>query len=209
MVNYKNGKIYKIVNDNTDDIYVGSTTIQLSHRFQAHKNKAEKVPTRKLYKFINDNDGFDNFRIILIENFACNNREELLQREQYYKDLLKPSLNTYNCYGTDEDKRAEYIKQHNKDYYEKNNDKEKKRHKEYYEKNNDKLLQQKKEYYQKNKDGKTQYNKEYYQKNKDKVKQLRKEYYEKNKNKKVKYNPADYPVMENIIKEENDELKAN
>ena len=37
MVNYQNGKIYKIVNDVTDDIYVDSTIQQLSHRFQDHK----------------------------------------------------------------------------------------------------------------------------------------------------------------------------
>ena len=37
MCDYENGKIYKIVNDVDDDIYIGSTTQPLCKRFGDHK----------------------------------------------------------------------------------------------------------------------------------------------------------------------------
>ena len=36
MVNYSNGKIYKIVSNNTDKIYIGSTTVKLAVRKARH-----------------------------------------------------------------------------------------------------------------------------------------------------------------------------
>ena len=42
MVNYQNGKIYKITNSNTNDIYVGSTTDDLCNRLNQHKYQLKK-----------------------------------------------------------------------------------------------------------------------------------------------------------------------
>ena len=62
MVNYGNGKIYKIerLSDNVL-IYVGCTTKEyLSSRLVEHKNKAKQCPNRKVYKLISDNEGWAN-----------------------------------------------------------------------------------------------------------------------------------------------------
>lgn len=64
MINYGNGKIYKIINESGDTIYIGSTTQKLCQRYQLHKYKSK------------------NNKIILIENYACNSKEELLRKEQ-------------------------------------------------------------------------------------------------------------------------------
>ena len=65
MVNYQNGKVYKIINENNEIIYIGSTTEEkLCKRYAKHKLKAP------------------NHKIILIENYSCNSKEELCMREQ-------------------------------------------------------------------------------------------------------------------------------
>jgi hypothetical protein len=70
-IDYKNGKIYKIVNDVNDNIYVGSTISTLTRRFSQHKGDSKNITKqkRKFYAAVNL-IGFDHFRIILIENFA-------------------------------------------------------------------------------------------------------------------------------------------
>jgi predicted GIY-YIG superfamily endonuclease len=58
MVNYGNGKVYKIINYTSDDIYVGSTCLQLSKRLSHHKEKSGESPNRKFFKFVEENGGW-------------------------------------------------------------------------------------------------------------------------------------------------------
>ena len=60
---YQNAKIYKIVNDIDQLIYVGSTIKSLSQRFSDHKYDAKRYPERKLYKHFSKY-GIDHFKII-------------------------------------------------------------------------------------------------------------------------------------------------
>ena len=71
MVNYSNGKIYKIISDQTDLIYIGSTTQQLSKRKQRHKSNKD-CSSKEILQY-------EDARIILIEMFSCNCKEELNQ----------------------------------------------------------------------------------------------------------------------------------
>jgi predicted GIY-YIG superfamily endonuclease len=41
-MNYENSKIYKLVNDVDDKIYVGSTATTLAKRLYGHKNSAKR-----------------------------------------------------------------------------------------------------------------------------------------------------------------------
>jgi hypothetical protein len=96
MLNFQNAKIYKLVNSEDDEIYIGSTcgTLHLSKsRHKKHKNRQSH---RKVYAHLN-RIGWSNVRIILIEDFPCNNKNELLRREQHYIDTLHPSLNKNNA----------------------------------------------------------------------------------------------------------------
>ena len=82
---YKNAKIYKILNHVNDEVYVGSTTQALSKRMSCHRGNT-KLETRKnkpLYKLMNE-IGVDSFYIELIEDYSCDNIEQLLQREGFY-----------------------------------------------------------------------------------------------------------------------------
>jgi len=132
MIDYKKGKIYKIVNDLNDEIYVGSTVNTLSQRMAHHKYNFEKYPERKIYKFIRDIGGdWSHCKIILIEDYPCERKEQLLQREQYYKKIA--TLNDNNCYGLD--------KKRYKKWYESNKDNIKEYKEKYYESNKDKILE--------------------------------------------------------------------
>ena len=86
MVNYQKSKIYKIT-FNGEMKYVGSTVQPLKDRLSKHKSKVCVV------KAEGDKIGWENVMILLIENYKCNNKEELMRREQYWMDELRPSLN--------------------------------------------------------------------------------------------------------------------
>ena len=65
---YDNAVIYKIVNSTDGQIYVGSTTTTLSKRLHQHKRASRKNHERPLYAHLH-NVGFNNFRIVLVEEF--------------------------------------------------------------------------------------------------------------------------------------------
>ena len=186
---FTKGKIYKITNDFNDDVYIGSTCDRLVKRFNSHKREAKKENSknRPLYKLIN-NVGFDRFRIQLIEEFPCNDKYELRQREGHYIRELSKNLNknsegrTVKEYYKD---NKEKIKETKKEYYKDNKEKIKERKQKKYQENKEKILENQKEYYDKNKekisDYQKQYQKEYYEDNKEKILENNKEYYEKNK----------------------------
>jgi len=123
-MDYKNGKIYKLVSDFTEKIYIGSTCSPLSKRHYQHikafntgKNRCTSVELLKLGKT----------RIELIEDFACERKEQLYAREGYFiklnKDICANKViegRTRNEYIND---KKEIISQNWKDYYTKNKDK--------------------------------------------------------------------------------------
>ena len=96
MPNYANGKVYKLINSVDGKIYIGSTTVSLSTRLAEHKSTAKRKPSFAHRHF--NTIGWDKVRIVLIETVTCINREQLIQREQHYIDLLKPSLNGRSAY---------------------------------------------------------------------------------------------------------------
>ena len=79
---YKNGKVYQVLNNVNDDIYIGSTYQALSKRLYEHKSDSNEGKG-ELYKLMRD-IGKEPFYIELIELYPCNNREELRAREGYY-----------------------------------------------------------------------------------------------------------------------------
>jgi hypothetical protein len=135
---YQRGKIYQIVvlhEDYKDDLYVGSTISRLSQRFGEHKINAEQDdPTKKLHVLMKD-IGMRFFKIVLIEDWPCDSKEELCKREQYHMGLMKPTLNMKKAHRTEDEKKA-----YNKDYYTLLD-----YYKGYYEKNKKKILALQKE----------------------------------------------------------------
>ena len=86
MPNYNNGKIYKIVNNIDNMIYIGSTTCRLCSRMNVHRVFAKNNHNANLYRYMREL-GITNFTIVLIENYPCSSKEHLLRRERHVFDL--------------------------------------------------------------------------------------------------------------------------
>ena len=92
MVNYKNGKIYKLVTDKDPSlVYIGSTTSTLSRRKSGHKNNFIRWQSSGCGNYVTSFDVFkcdNNPTIVLIERCTCSTKEELLKRERYWIERL-------------------------------------------------------------------------------------------------------------------------
>lgn len=157
MVNYSNGKIYKIQKIGGDsDIYIGSTTKQyLSQRLDTHRGhyKAYQANKRGLTTSFNifDKYGIENCEIVLLEACECKSKDELLKRERHYIEnnkcvnkLLpgrtkKEYRESTQCDSIYYQKNRERIKERVKQYADNNKEKIKEANKCYREKNNEKI----------------------------------------------------------------------
>ena len=95
---YYYGKIYKIISEHTKDIYIGSTTQPLNMRFSYHKYSKHTCSSRKLFEL-------GKCEIVLVEEYPCINKKELLIRERYYFDKLLNIVNINKPYLTDAEKK--------------------------------------------------------------------------------------------------------
>jgi len=179
---YANGKVYKLVNDIDNEIYVGSTCLPLHKRLFYHKNKSKSQPTIKVYCHLNT-IGFENIHIILIENFACDSKEELLARERHWIDTLKPSLNKQLPLRTQHEwfkDNKEHVATKRREYYETNKEAISETNRQYRDVNREAINQQKREHRLANLDKIKEDKKQYRLKNIEKISEKDKKYYEAN-----------------------------
>ena len=176
-IDYSRTIIYKLVHkDDLDDvnIYVGHTT-DFTKRKNCHKNNSMNVNREhyylKVYNFIRENGGFENWEMLKIEDYPCKDVNEAKNRERYWMKELKPKLNTTEPLRT------------GKEYYEDNKERCKEYRKEHYEDNKEKILEQNKQWYEKNKEERRKQINEYNQNNMENLKKKQKEWYENNKEK--------------------------
>jgi len=100
MVNYNKSIIYKICckDINIKEIYVGSTANELRKRKYSHKYDCNNINSKNynlyVYQFVRSNGGFENFDMVLIEEYNCNDKQELHKRERFYIELLGSTLNS-------------------------------------------------------------------------------------------------------------------
>jgi group I intron endonuclease len=171
MPDYQKGKIYKLVNNVDDEIYVGSTTNPLSKRKNDHRNSAKLRPTIHVFQHLNT-IGWKNVEIILIENYPCNSKDELHARERYWIDELKPTLNKQLPGRTKkewaEDNR-EYLTEKKKQYYEDNKEEIRQYKKQYHENNRERIAEHDKQRYEANKDVVLARNKQYREAHKEEI----------------------------------------
>ena len=171
---YKNGKIYCIRNHINDKIYVGSTCQSLSKRMAYHRQdcmKSNRYNTL-IYKMMSDL-GRDNFYIELIEEYPCENSNQLTRREGELMRDLKASLNQVIAGRTPEEYKKnnyEKIKKtkaiSDKKYAEKNKERIKEYQNNYYLKNRQKFLENVKNYTEEQKEEKRRRDRERYQRKK-------------------------------------------
>ena len=164
MLDYKEGKIYKIYNDEIPDkVYYGSTCNTLVKRLYNHKvgfGKDKKKCTSSVL--------FPGAKIVLVEKFPCNDKDELRKRERFYIEnnkcvnIVIPGRSKKEWHK-DNKGTKEYVKKR-KEYYKKNKEKIKKYGNEYRLENKEKIKERKKEAYEKGKG-----ENEYIKKRKEKI----------------------------------------
>jgi len=129
---------YKIVckDENIKDCYVGKTT-DLKRRWREHKkncnNENRSEYNLKLYQFIRENDGWNNWNIIEIDKGEYDDKDSSI-RERYWFEELNANLNCKTPSRT----RKEF----SEEYYEKNKEKINETCKEYRD-NNKEILNEK------------------------------------------------------------------
>lgn len=156
MDKYQKSKIYKLYNDNIPNkVYYGSTTQLLSKRLYQHKISL-KGQTKKLCSssILFEKEGT---KIILVENFKCNNKEELRKRERWYIENNE-CINAVIPYKSKEEHKErvkewtknniDKVRINKKKYRDNNKEKEKK----WIETNIEKVKEYKRQSYLKNKE---------------------------------------------------------
>ena len=134
-MDYSKAKIYQIINDVSDDIYIGATCQPLSKRMAEHRisMKSKRDKHIKLYQKMED-IGVEHFRIELIKETPCENVEQLraiegkyirelgtlnsqvagrtsAQYNQEFKERYKPTKQKYK------DNNRDNINEKGRDYY--------------------------------------------------------------------------------------------
>ena len=124
IINYQNTIIYKLVcNDlNVDNVYVGHTT-NFINRKRSHKERCTAPNSKKyhykVYKMIRENEGWNNWSMIEIEKYPCNDKNEACARERYWYELLNANMNS-RCPTLNVENRKEKSKISRKRNYEAN-----------------------------------------------------------------------------------------
>ena len=145
---YQNGKIYKIVSDLTDMIYIGSTVQPLYKRHHEHISKYNDFLNNK-YHYVSSYDlvKLGATKIELIEDYPCERKEQLNAREGYYIKLYKDTCVNRIISGRTmkewENDNKDYLIEKHKEYYDNNKTTINEKHKEWL--NNNK--EQQKQYY--------------------------------------------------------------
>lgn len=142
------GKIYKIIHNQSNFCYVGSTFNKLRIRWQQHKQslKDNKRCKISIYLYM-IKYGIENFKILLIKEYDVFDKKHLLAYEQLWINKLE-TVNNNNTLRLDFINRHQYLNKKKK-YYNENKDT---KIKEYLEKTKEKRLLQGREYREKNKE---------------------------------------------------------
>ena len=97
MPNYQAGKIYRLVNDVNDIVYVGSTTASLRKRMAGHRYSSDVRLSKSSFYSSMRLVGSDRFEIILVKEFACNSKSELEQEEhRIMQKVMSRGVELYN-----------------------------------------------------------------------------------------------------------------
>ena len=98
MVSYINGKIYKLVCDNPELVYIGSTAQKyLSSRLCQHQQPKNRCCSKQLLEA-------GNMRIVLVENYPCESKDQLRMREEYHIANMD-CINIMKAYTSPEERK--------------------------------------------------------------------------------------------------------
>jgi hypothetical protein len=149
--------------------YVGSTLNFRNRKYQ-HKKDCNNINSTnhsvKLYQFIRNNGGFNEFEMIPLEEYECDRKTQSRIREQFFINQIENKLNMKKAFISTEETKEYMIE------YRLNN---KKQMKKYRNDNKETIKLQVKEYYEKHKELIIEQNKTNYKNKKEIIKKQRKE----------------------------------
>ena len=194
---YKSGKIYRLHRMDCEEIYIGSTCLDLCKRLYAHKLaynhwKSGKGNFVTSFKLFDMSDDLNDVKIELIELHPCNSKMELLRKEGEYVRITQclnkviPGRTIQQWCADNKDKLREYIKMYTqmnklellekkRAYRQVNRDHIREHAKKYRCENRNKLRERNKADYEKNRDKLCEYQKQYRQENFAKIKERKSE----------------------------------
>src|SRR5689334_2203167 len=97
-IDYSKALIYKLVCNDLEikECYVGSTT-DFTNRKWDHKTRCTNENGHgynyRVYQFIRNNGGFDNWTMVQVESYPCETVLELRARERHWIEQLQATLN--------------------------------------------------------------------------------------------------------------------
>lgn len=133
MSKFDDAKIYKIVDNTNNNIYIGSTINKLTTRLNNHKQSYKKFLNGKsryitVFEILKNND----YKIELIEEYKCENKQELLKKEGQY---------ILSCQCINKRVEGSTMSEIRKRHYNKYKDKIINNAKQYYNDNRDRLIE--------------------------------------------------------------------
>ncbi len=160
-IDYSKCLIYKIAckDPKINDIYVGHTTDKITRKSKHRSNcnnKNSKQYNFYVYQFIRDHGNFDNWEMIILEEYPCENINQATLRERYFLETLGATLNRQVPSRT---------------------------HQEYIETNREILNEKQRQYKEQNQEYYQQYYQQYREQNIEKLDEYIRQYREQNKNK--------------------------
>ena len=100
MVNYQDSKVYEIVCRKTGERYIGSTTQPLSSRLNDHRKTRRKTASSAIIER-------GDYYINLLENWSCDNLEQLLKKEREWYDKIE-CINKHRPHTTHEERLEQW-----------------------------------------------------------------------------------------------------
>ena len=173
------GIIYLIKHKTCDDkkVYVGSTN-NLKKRINIHRhdcnNEKRKNYNYKLYQYLRENGGFNQYEFIILECYVCNFKHELLCKEDDYIKMYPNNLNQLRAYLTRQEYKKKNIEQ-KKIYYEEHKKLINEYQKKWREQHKNKIFEYAKKYREEYKKEIYEKNKKYRENNKEKLNEKSKE----------------------------------
>ena len=124
MVNYQQGKIYKLIDNTNKKIYVGSTCERTLAKRLSNHIAAYRFYLKNKNHFLTSFEILQNgdYKIVLIENYPCHSKEELKARERHYIEKLD-CINKNIPLQTDQEYREAHKdekQEYNRNYYKDN-----------------------------------------------------------------------------------------
>jgi len=153
---YEKGMIYKLCckDANITEIYIGST-VNKYRRKSNHKSTCNNPNSISynlyVYQFIRENGGFENWDLVILEEYSAQNKGELVWKEREWIERLKPSLNSMKRPVVTAEENSEQNRESRRKYYEENLEKFRELQKKWRENNPEKRREMERKHYENNK----------------------------------------------------------